>query len=468
MNYDAATAGSRGNSFHVNSLSADSAAMRQRSRLAFVARDMIRNTPLATRVQAVIANNVVGDGIIPKVMGRDAKGKAALLSIIEQHLDTTDIDADGRNTLYGLQRLAINTVVDAGEVLIRRRWRQVSDGFALPFQVQVLEPDYLDATRDGVQSNGNIVREGIEFDLIGRRVAYWLHRQHPGEYARNFTSRLQSSRVSAADVIHIFRQDRPGQMRGVSWLSNVAMQLQDLADFQDAQLMRQKIAACFAAFRVSPDGEIAGDDPADLSESIIPGRIQNLAPGEDIRFADPPGVSGYDEFTRSVIRTVSVGMGLTYEAVSGDLSNVNFSSGRMGRMEMDRNVSAWQQLMLIPQMMHPIGKWMLEAWDMVNGTTRRTSISIAWVAPMRLLVDPAGEVKMWRDKIRSGLASRSDAVRALGFDPERLMTEIEADNADADAKGLVFDSDPRRVSLAGTAQSTDPMNPSDGANNVGQ
>ena len=45
--------------------------------------------------------------------------------------------------------------------------------------------------------------------------------------------------------------------------------------------------------------------------------------------------------------------------------------------------------------------------------------------------------------IRAGLTSRSEAISAYGYDAEDVDREIAADNARADALGLVFDSDPR-------------------------
>jgi lambda family phage portal protein len=281
-----------------------------------------------------------------------------------------------------------------------------------------------------------------------------MFKEHPGATYRTLSVNLTSSRVPASEVIHIYRQDRPGQNRGISWFANIAMSLQDLADHQDAQLLRQKIAACFAAFRVPAEDEDDNADPSDLSETISPGRIQNLGPGEDIKFAEPPGVQGYDEFKRSVLRDVASGIGITYEALSGDLSNVNFSSARIGRLEMDRAVSSWQWQMLIPQMMDPIARWTMDAFDMVNATQSRRAMSIAWVPPHRMLVDPEGEINMSRNKVRAGFTSRSEVIRGFGEDPDEVLAEIIQDNADADANAMVFDSDARRVSLSGVEQTS--------------
>lgn len=445
MNYDAAQAGRRGSSWRPSGSDADAAAVR-RAKLAFIARDMIRNTPLAARAQSVIAGNVVGTGIVPKVKGGTAGQQASLMQVINDHLLTTAIDADGRNTIYGLQRLVMNGLIDAGEVLIRRRQRLKSDGLALSLQLQVIEADYIDTARTGTGEAGGLIREGIEYDQIGRRVAYWLFDEHPGANARYVRS-FQSHRVAASEILHVYRQDRPGQMRGVSWFAPVALALQDLADGQDAQLMRQKIAACFAAF-VTDDGDSQaqeGGSTDDLGGTIVPGTIRRLKPGEDVTFSEPPAVTGYEEFTRAVLRTVAAGMGITYEALSGDLSNVNFTSYKAGRIEMDQNIAAWQWLLLIPQMMQPVGRWIIEQWALEKAVLPKKGLAIDWVAPVRPLIDPAREIGALRDKVRAGFAARQQVIRELGDDPDEVIREQIADAGAADAAGLKFDSDARNA-----------------------
>lgn len=445
MHYDAARRDRRMSSVRPDASDADAAA-RARKRLAFVARDMIRNTPFASRIQQVVTGNVVGDGIIPKVMvaaGTPDRSAALIreagLQRVERLLDTAAIDYHGRCNFYGIQRLAMNTIVDSGEVLIRRHRR--------PFQVEVLEPDYIDDTRFSVLPDGGEIVDGIEYDRDGRRVAYWLYPVHPGSDWSPGARIGVSQRVPAADILHVYRVDRPGQRRGVSWLANVAMRLQDLGDHEDAQLMRQKIAACFAAFRkLGPDSSVPS---ASVGGTLAPGVIQDLADGEEITFAVPPGVEGYDEFTRSVLRSVAAGVGITYEALTGDLSSVNFSSARLGHLQMERNISSWQWLMMVPQFLQPFSRWFVEAWadDDATGLGRDPELLekvwLSWVPPHRILVDPAREMAALREAVRSGFASRQSVVRQLGLDPERLLSEIAQDRDEADKLGLPFDSDPR-------------------------
>lgn len=462
MHYDAATVGRRSSSLRADRTDAD-AASRARQRMAFYARDMVRNTPFAARAQSVIASNVVGDGILPKVTYTPRTGRSTLaaaarkrivergLAMIEAYLDTTAIDRQGRSNFYGLQRQIINTVVDSGECLVR-----VYDGEdvdaggdgvpAFPLQIDVLEPDYLDHSKYGDVDGGGYIREGIEFDAEGHRVGYWLFPEHPGGDWTLGSLPGISEFVPVSRVMHIYRVDRPGQQRGVTWFAPVMMRLQDLADHEDAQLMRQKIAACFVAFRVMGEG-----GAREVPDTMSPGMIYDLADGEDMKFGVPPVADGYDEFTRSVLRSVAAGMGISYEALTGDLSQVNFSSARMGRLEMDSNVSAWQWLMLVPQFLEPFGQLFLQAWAALDEPAMSdagladvfSDLRVTWVPPRKFLVDPAREFAALREAVRSGFASRQQVVRQLGIDPERLLEEQAQDKDEADRLGLPFDSDPR-------------------------
>lgn len=453
MHYRAARLGHRSESIRPSGSDADMAG-RNRRLVAFYARDMIRNSPFAARVQQVISGNVVGDGIIPKIQpaaGLPEEVRTRIrnrgFELIEDHLDTVAIDRHGLQNLYGLQTTAMNTVIDAGEVLIRRH-RPVNAGLMMPLQIEVLEPDYIDDSRWGRSLSGGDIREGIEYDAGGNRVAYWLHTQHPGGEWRPGTLPGQSERVPAEDIIHVFRVDRPGQTRGISWYTTIAEKLMNLDDSEDAHLMRQKIAACFAAFhRLGKDAK----PREELGGTLRPGVIMQIAEDEEMEFADPPEVGGFDEFARSVLRSAAMGVGITYEALTGDLTGVNFSSARIGRLEMDRNISRWQWLMMVPMFLNRFGSWFTEAWAEAEGDEQfqrllwedPRTVRMTWVPPHRILVDPAREFGALREAVRSGFQSRQGVVRQLGIDPERLLQEQQQDKEEADKLGLPFDSDPR-------------------------
>lgn len=450
--YDAASKERRVSSIRGAGSDADAAAAR-RMRLAFLSRDMVRNTPLATRAKSIITGAVVGDGIIPKItvrgpgISRDlvARIKQRGLELIESHCDSTEIDRRGRQNLYGLQQLMMGTVVEAGECLVRLHADTLVPG-ALPLQLEVLEPDHLDDTRWGTLPGGGEIRDGIEYDAKGVRLAYWLFPQHPGSDSVAHPVSGVSVRIPAAQILHIYRQDRPGQNRGVSWFAPVVLRLQDLADHEDAQLMRQKIAACFAVFRTG------GEKVMPVPDEVMPGMVYDLGDSEQITFANPPGVEAYDEFTRSALRSVAVGLGVTYESLTGDLSQVNFASARMGRLDMDQNVSGWQWLLMVPQALQPIGQRFLDAWHAVDGDELKAAgisdaiwsrIGLEWAPPRRVIVDPSREFTALKDAVRAGFMSRQHVIRQFGFDPERLNEELIEDRDFARRNEIVLDSDAR-------------------------
>lgn len=452
MRYDAAQRG-RATSFRPTRADADAAAA-QRLRLAMIAHDMIRNTAFGRRLMDVIAANVVGDGIIPKVSGGSDKARAQMLATIEAHFDTTRIDASGRATLYGLQHQAMSAVVAGGEVLLRRRRRDMSDGLPLPLQLQIMEADHLDTARDGILPNGNQVRNGIEFDLIERVAAYWVFDVHPGATGWRL-AKTESRRVPASEMAHMFRIDRPGQTRGVSWFAPIALKMQDLHDYDDAQLLRQRIAACFAGYVVG-GSEDDQRETAESLQSIIPGRVQFIkGDGAEIKFPSPPGVESYDEFISWGYRAIAAAMGLTYEAATGDLSGVNFTSYKAGRIEMNRNVSGWQWRMAIPMLCDPIGQWAMEAFALQHpglmlGRAKAGPLRLQWVPPAPALIDPNREIPALIAKVRGGLASRPQVIREMGFDAERVTAEITDDLAGR--AGLIFDTDVGAVSASGVTQ----------------
>lgn len=456
MAYDGATRGRRAQGWRVVSTDANAENLPVIGRLRDVARDMVRNNPYAARAKLALKNNIVGPGIFPAVQTKRKGTRLKLEELMKRHFDTTACDVFGQSDLYGLEALVMGTVAEAGEALVRRRWRRPEDNLPVPFQLEVLEPDYLDSSKDGpLPGNGQIV-QGIEFDAIGRRVAYWLFTEHPGSYSGGRSPTYQSKRIPAEDVAHIYRVDRPGQVRGVTWFAPVILRMRDLADYSDAQLVRQKVAACFAAF-ITADDDVSGGGEAVKKEEgstypieeLTPGLIQRLKPGEDVTFANPPSVGEYEAYKRAELQEIAVGLGMSYEALSGDLKGVNFSSGRMGWLEFQRTISSAQYHMLLPQLCEPIGRWFLEAAMLVMG--QALDAKVRWTPSPREMINPAEEIKAARESIRTGLSSRPHEQRKLGHDPEDLDAEIADSNKRADVLGLVFDSDPRLRTSTGNA-----------------
>lgn len=447
--YEGASKGRRMENWRAKATSANTETRRQLSILRDRSRDLVRNNAYASRAVSVIANNTVGAGILGQIKIGNGRAAKRMESQVADWLNMPACDADGQFSFYGIQHLVMRTVVESGECLIRRRRRRASDPGPLPLKLQVLEPDYLDTMKDGPLPNGGFIVQGIEFSPIGERVAYWLYSEHPGDGLR--LRRFDSKRIPAEDIIHVYRVDRPGQVRGIPWCAPVIVSLRDFADFEDAQLMRQKIAACFSVFVESddlanPTGAASADDTL---ESVEPGIIEHLPPGKSVKFATPPGVDGYGESARYSSLKIAAGYGVPYEALTGDLSNVNFSSGRMGWLEFARNIDVWRWHMHIPKVCYGIVPWIADAL-----LIEPQEVASGWTPPRREMIDPTKEIPATRDAIRAGLVSQPEALRENGYDPDTVLAEQQEWNRKLDAAGIVSDSDPRKTSRSGGAPAT--------------
>lgn len=426
-----------------------------------LSRDLLRNNAWARRAVQAIVNNTVGWGIVPKPIGVDDAVTKAALERWYAWANTTQCDYDGRLTFSGLQALALRTIVQSGEVLVVKEVASAADGLAIPIRLRVLEPDYLDITRDGVvnEETGNQLVQGIELDAKGRRVAYWLFDQHPGSNRLPTGARSGSSyvsrRVPAADVLHAYVVERPEQMRGVPWLTAAIAKLNDYDDYEDAVLTQQKVAACFAAFVQDLDGAATplGQESTEREneEELQSGHISYLPPGKTVTFATPPSLADSGgNFAAGNLRRIAVALGVTYEDLTGDYSQVNFSSARMGRLAHWANVEDWRWNMLVPQICDGVWAWAmglaaaLEEWPAVPRAE--------WSAPPPPMLEPEKEGLSYARLLRAGTVTLFQMIRERGGDPRAHLQEIADGNALLDRLGIVLDSDPRRVTGAGMLQ----------------
>lgn len=434
------------------------------------ARNLVENNGYAKRARRVIANNVVGWGIVPRPNGESAEDNAAASKLWKQWADSTDCDADGRLTFAGLQHLAIRSIFTDGEVLIRRRFRRPEDGLAIPLQIQILEADFLDSSKNlpkGTQ--GGPVIQGVEFDAIGRRTGYWLFDAHPGN---NLLQPGVSHFVPASEICHVYDVERPGAARGVSWLGSAIVNLNELDEFEDAELMKQKIAACFSAFVTDPDGtasplgNVEGtDENGDEVEVFEPGMIMNLPPGKNVVTASPPQVTN-DGFTVRNLRKIAVGLGITYEDLTGDYSQVNYSSARMGRVAHQADVRHWQNDMIVPQLCGGVWSWVMQAAVIAGLLSKAPGAD--WTVPPMALIEPDKEGLAYQRLVRVGAMTPSQMVREQGGDPDAHWAEYAKDMETLDALKIKLDSDVRAVSQAGLTQERVGAAPKPGAGAPGE
>ena len=421
-------------------------------------RDLARNDGYAYAAIQSLAHNIIGKGIRPSFTGPKDLKKYVERSFLDWCSDTA-ADFVSTHNFYGLQQLIIKGTAESGEVLMVRRY--TGRGRKMKLAIQILEADFIvhwltNASLGKDFPEGTYVINGVYYDKNDKIYGYEVYSEHPGDSLK--VRGYKHEFVSADDAVLINRVDRPGQTRGTPWGASVMLDHKLLGQYELAQAHRQTIAASFAVFLKSMNpSESMGKGPRagqaaeamgrDLDGTRInPGSIQRMLPGEEIELATPPPVEGYDEYTKARLRKIARGWGLTYEVLSGDLSGVNFSSGRMGWLEMMRFIESIQSLIMIPKVCATAWKWWLDLEQLKgNVPFNFDEVRIDWTPPRREMIDPVKETKAMIEQIQAGLLSFSDAIRQMGGDPEIQLAAIAESNAMLDTLKLTFVSDYRKI-----------------------
>ncbi len=424
-------------------------------RLRDRARDLYRNDPYARRAVKSIVANMVGTGIQLHANTGDEERD----QVIDRAWETSmlEIDADGRTSGPGLQAIMVTTMVVAGEFLARIRDRRPSDGLLVPQQWQVLEPDFLDTAKTQELRGGGRILQGVEFDAVGRRVAYWLFPDHPGEASAGLRARLTSRRVPAQKIIHGFVQERPGQVRGYSWLSASILSLREGGDLRDALLMRKKVEACLTAFVSEEGGSTIGEKKTqERIEQLEPGMIVYGPWGEGIQVVNPSSSGGFDEAERSSLQASSAGVGVTYHQMTGDTRGANYSSLKSTRLNFQAEIEAEQWNCFIPGVLAPLRK----AWEetaVLAGVVPNGPFGTEYTPPDFVGVEPIKDATGDLIRVRSGQMDPLEAIRRQGYEPRQVLRDWKKFADKVDELDLVFDVDPRKVSRSGVGQSMDPV-----------
>lgn len=398
-------------------------------------RHFVRNNGWAKRAQGVICANVIGEGIRPAPSGTVNQVKK-IKAIWKSWAETTACDWDGKNTFYGLQELIMREIVEAGDCLIVRRRVSITSENPIPVQIQVLEGDQLDHSKNYVNEKG-FARLGVQYTNEGKVSGYWIWSQHPTDITINL--KTDSEFIPIEDVIHPFELLRAGQARGVPMGVSAFMKLSDFSDYEDAQLVRQKVAAAFAAFVANPTGDKTKE--SDNLEHIEPGIIQYLDDGEQITFSDPPGADGYGEYSKKILQGIAAAYEITYEMLTMDYSNVNFTSGRMAKIDVSGRFRKLQYNMIVPQVCVKVWNWFMNA--VIISGLQNTYIpcnATDWTAPRVQQLDPVKETNARISQISAGLQTWSEVVREDGRDPVEFLEEYKRDMEALKDAGVNFTS----------------------------
>jgi lambda family phage portal protein len=442
-------------------------ALRNRSR------DLERNNEYAKNAFRQITNNVVGQGMrfqaqVPMRRGKllDKVTNDRIEGLWKRWCRAEFCHTAGRMSFSALERTVLKTAAVNGEILVRKIKRSFA-GSPVPFALELISPDQLVEQWSGYKPTANEIRMGVEVDEWQRPVAYWLYPRHPGDnHIQSAVASNQYIRVPADEIIHVGLFEDAWQTRCVPWMHATIVKLRHMGGYEEAEIVAARGSAAIMGIVQSPeldlpdpdsddsDGEYDGEEVWELA----PGTVKKLGPGETFTGFNPSRPNtAMDPFMRYMLRSVAAGIGMSYESLSGDYSQSNFSSSRMAMLpERDhwRILQRW--------LMDQFHQRVYEAWldqAVMHGALNLPAYelqpelysNVRWMPRGWDWIDPK-EVVYTKEAIRAGLTTNGRALAAKGDDFEDVADERAAELAYANQQGLVLDTDPSKVNDKGAAQ----------------
>lgn len=433
-------------------------------RLRAASRQLVRDSAYAKRAKKIVIDNVIGTGIGMQAEVRSSR--EGLRTNINDAIETAwwewckanRCHTGGQLHFCDLERQAIGQVFEAGEVFIRLHFDRFGDS-KIPLALELIEAERMadDYAEPGPVVASNMVVSSIEVDSFYRPVAYWIRQQHPGEIRKDTQKSDRLERVPADQVIHLRLIDRWPQVRGEPWMHAVIRKLADIDGYTEAEIVAARAASMyFGTIETTDDVNTFGEEQEDGTYQLPlePGMVEKLAPGEKLNFVNPnrPN-SALDPFLRYMLREMAAGVGTSYESLSRDYSQSNYSSSRLALLEDRDTWRALQQWFIRSFRERLHGVWLQQAVlagsvkgvglaDYANDPSKYEAVSFkprGWQ-----WVDPTKEVEAYKEALKAGFTTRADIIAqtAGGVDIEEIDRQRARELEQQDELGLTYDTDP--------------------------
>lgn len=463
--------------------------------LAWQARDLDRNNPLASGSIDTIVDNVVATGLRPQsqvdraILGISEEQASAFQTEAERFYflwaNSKNGDVTRQCTFWEQQALVLINTLLSGDVFTVRRYKE-RRGAIFGTCLQLVEGDRCETPPEKAHM-GTIVG-GVETDDDGEPGRYHFLKAHPGDIflrekplaAREYTSVPAYDDRGVPLCLHHFVRRRPDQKRGISILAPVMEQFKQLGRYTEAELTAAVVSGMFSVFiktQMPTSSVLPGTIPGQVGgQQVTPtgtgltklqsGMIMDLAPGEDVEFANPnrPNTA-FDPFTDAIFKHIGVGLGLPKEVMLKHFT-ASYSASRAAIMEAWKAFRRRRQW-LVSGFCQPTWEWVIseavsrgyiDAPGFFDDPLRRAAwLGATWRgAPMGQL-DPLKEAKAAKEwlSIPGALTIQQLTAEQFGTDYEDNLAQIQRERTQIAA----LPADP----LAPVAPAADPAAPEEDA-----
>ncbi|MDC5723100.1 phage portal protein [Vibrio europaeus] len=350
-------------------------------------------------------------------------------------------DFHGNTNFAGVQALSVVTMLlDGSGFIIRRRTLD-----PVPLQLQVVSP-LSHASELEKPGKGSYVRGGILYSKNGKvkkYAFYKLPRDHPDfdEESVNW--------LPASDVIHLRDVLHAGQSAAQPWITSGADFAKQYKDNQTVELksrMKRNAQKVYALKDSSPSQNSNGAPGTNAPKEklvVRAGDVTVLNGVKDIKTASPPEIAGnYQEHNNQVLRMIAGILGITFEMLTGDLTQVNYSSIRAGMINHRRFIGQLRDVVLIPAFNRIIG-WFIEAYQLKTAQelpgyfeNPYQYLDPTWIWPEWEEIDPLKAAKALVLEIQNDITSMEEVSNGRGKTLDQHLDGVKRSRDASEARGL--------------------------------
>lgn len=443
--YDAGNYGRLNAAWRVTNESAEFTDRNSRDIVRARARDLERNSDMANGLISAFVRNVVGHGFTLQAATGDTKLDDNIEALWREWTNKNNCDVTGQQSFDQMLRMAVRRKKVDGGILFRKCY---TSGGALPFKLQALEVDELAYTWTTAKHKNHTVTGGIEYNQYHKPVGYWIQ-----QYTIDGYDYPEPVYVPAKDIIFYYTKRRPSQVREFSDFAPSITRIRDANEFITAVSVKARIAACLSVFikKTVPTAgygrntAVGGPAVEYGGKKLTPGMITEMNAGDEIQVVEPKG-TGDDAtaFLKTQQRLISMGQGISYEAGSRDMSQVNYSSARQGSIEDDLTFSEEIELLTENFMVEVYETFLISA--VLSGavdidpvkffTDKGKYMRHKWVASPKRWIDPQKEANANKTALATGQKTYQQICAEGGRDWKEQIDDIAEAIHYAEEKGV--------------------------------
>jgi len=276
---------------------------------------------------------------------------------------------------------------------------------------------------------------GIKRNSLGQPVLYWIADE--SDVIGNIP--LSGVARSADEVIHGFRMEEPGQIRGIPWLTPALNSIADLRDYDDQVLDAARAAADQAIIMkcTNPDVEVWAEEeePIEIERRMI---TQAPRGWEPVQMSPTQPATSYKEFRESRLADLGRPVSMPQMMVLLDSADHSYSSARIdGKLYAQgcENIQGWLELSL-NKVLEAVEKE-LRVGGLLGPRPEDLMYAYTWPTPPE--ADPVKEAMNERIRLQNGSLSYRGACASHGLDVDDVIEHRRKDKEALEAAGLPSD-----------------------------